>query len=254
MIGTSLNVAGIVLGGLAGLLRRKSLSVATESYFKVALAAFTVFYGLRLVWLSFEGPLLKFLKDLVILVLALMLGRLTGRLLHFQRTSNRLGRYARDRLAAVKPGNPPQPADGFKVCAALFCAAPLGLLGAVQDGLSSGRYPVQLTNSLPQFYFYPLAIKAVIDGLATMGFVSVFGWSSMLAALPVLVLQGSIALVCMYCLGPVLNQHGLLQSVYAVGGILVTSVALVMLGLKRIELADYLPSLLFAPLLTRLLA
>ena len=40
------------------------------------------------------------------------------------------------------------------------------------------------------------------------------------------------------------------NSVNAVGGLLVFSVALVILGLKRIELADHLPSLIIAPLLT----
>jgi uncharacterized membrane protein YqgA involved in biofilm formation len=33
-------------------------------------------------------------------------------------------------------------------------------------------------------------------------------------------------------------------------GLLVFSVALVLLNIKKVELADYLPSLLFAPLLT----
>jgi uncharacterized membrane protein YqgA involved in biofilm formation len=43
--------------------------------------------------------------------------------------------------------------------------------------------------------------------------------------------------------------HDLINPINAVGGLLVFSVALVMLGLKRIELADYLPSLVIAPLL-----
>jgi uncharacterized membrane protein YqgA involved in biofilm formation len=47
-----------------------------------------------------------------------------------------------------------------------------------------------------------------------------------------------------------LQLHNLVDSVNAVGGLLVFSVALVMLGLKRIALADYLPSLIVAPLLT----
>jgi uncharacterized membrane protein YqgA involved in biofilm formation len=89
-----------------------------------------------------------------------------------------------------------------------------------------------------------------MEGLATMGFVQVLGWGSMLSALPVLVFQGSIALSCQFFLGPFLQQHGLVDSVNAVGGLLVFSVALVMLELKRIEMADYLPSLIFAPLLT----
>ena len=46
------------------------------------------------------------------------------------------------------------------------------------------------------------------------------------------------------------RRHFLTLSAASLGGVLVFSVALVMLGLKRIELTDYLPSLLFSPLLT----
>src|SRR5260370_38347505 len=45
LLGTLLNVAGILIGGIVGLLRRKPLSVAQESWFKIAIGAFTVFYG-----------------------------------------------------------------------------------------------------------------------------------------------------------------------------------------------------------------
>jgi uncharacterized membrane protein YqgA involved in biofilm formation len=235
MIGTALNVAGILIGGLVGLTRRKPLSPARESFFKVALGAFTVFYGLRLTWVSLNGSFPQILKQLLIAVLALMLGKVAGRLLRLQKMSNRLGRNARERIAAAKPADPDRLNEGFRTCAALFCAAPLAIVGSVQDGLSG--------------YYYPLAVKAVMDGLATMGFVSLFGWGVMLAALPVLAFQGTITLACEQFLKPVLETHCLVDSVNAAGGLLVFSVALVILELKRIELADYLPSLAFAPLL-----
>lgn len=236
MIGTALNVAGILFGGIAGLARRKPLSPAKESFLKVALGAFAVFYGLRLTWQSLGGPWLHILKQLLIAVLALMLGKLTGQLCRLQAGSNRLGQYARARILAAKPGNPGRLDEGFKACAALFCAAPLGVLGAVQDGFSR--------------YFYPLAVKGVMDGFATLGLVPLFGWGVMLAALPVLAVQGSLTLVAERIVGPWLAARGLVDPVNAVGGLLVFSVALVILGLKKVKLADYLPSLLFAPLLT----
>jgi uncharacterized protein len=235
MIGTALNVAGILVGGVAGLMRRKPLSPVNESFFKVALGVFSVFYGLRLTWMSVNGTFLQILKQLLIAVLALMLGKLTGQLLRLQKMSNRVGRQARERIAATKPGDPHRLSDGFSTCAALFCAAPLAILGSVQDGLTG--------------YYYPLAVKAVMDGLATLGFVLLFGWGAMLAALPVLVFQGTLTLVCAQFLKPFLEAHGLIDPVNATGGLLVFCVALVILELKKIELADYLPSLIFAPLI-----
>ena len=238
MTGTFLNAGGILLGATVGLVRRKPLAPSKEAYFTLGLAAFTTFYGLRLTWLSLSGSLLQILRQLLIVILAMTLGRLAGKLCRFQKLSNRLGRRARERLAEVRPGSPPQPGEGFKVCAALFCAAPLGFLGAVQDGLTVPGY------------FYPLAIKGVLDGFASMGFVLLFGWGVVLSAVPVLAFQGTLTLISAGLLGPFLSAHGLVDSVNAVGGVLVSAVALVMLGLKRIELADYLPSLAVAPLLT----
>src|SRR6267378_5195827 len=147
MIGTALNVAGILLGGMAGLLRRRPLSPAQESFFKVMLGAFTVFYGLRLTWISVSGSVLQVLKQLGIAILALMAGKLVGHLLSLQTLSNRLGRQATEAIASATSTNQRRGSEGFKVCAGLFCAAPLALLGAVQDGLTG--------------YFYPLAVKAV---------------------------------------------------------------------------------------------
>src|SRR6266404_5848631 len=235
MIGTFLNVAGILVGGVVGLAWRKGLSPGRESMFKVLLGAFTVFYGLRLTWTSLNGSPLQILKQLFIVVVALMIGKLTGQLLRLQKLSNRIGQMARERIAN-SPDKPRSMGDGFKICSALFCAAPLGILGAVQDGLSD--------------YYYPLGVKGVMEGLATMGFVPLFGWGVMLAALPVLAFQGTITLGCAEFLKPFLASHGLIDSINAAGGLLVFSVALVILELKKIELADYLPSLIFAPLIT----
>jgi len=235
MIGTTLNVAGILAGGFVGLARRKPLSPANESFFKVGLGVFTVFYGLRLTWLSVNGTFLQISRQLLIAVLALMLGKTFGQLLRLQELSNRLGQQARGLIAATKAPDARQLGEGFKTCAALFCAAPLAILGSVQDGLSG--------------YYYPLAVKAVMDGLATMGFLSLFGWGVMLAALPVLVFQGTITLVCTQYLKPFLEMHSLVDPVNAAGGLLVFSVALVILQLKKLALANYLPSLVFAPLL-----
>lgn len=234
--GTALNVIGILMGGVVGLARRKPLSPATESFCRVAMGVFTVFYGLRLTCLSLDWSFPRILKQLLVAVLAMMLGKVTGRLLGLQRMSNRLGQTAREHIVAATPEDPQRLSNGFKTCAALLCAAPLGILGSIQDGVSG--------------YFYPLGVKAVMDGLATMGFVKVFGWGVMIAALPVLAVQGTITLVCAEYLKPFLEAHGLVDSVNAVGGLLVFCVALVILGLKKIELANYLPSLAFAPLLT----
>ena len=115
MIGTILNVAGIVVWGAPqGLTLRRALSVAQESFFRVALGVFAVFYGLRLTWLSLTGSFLQILRQLLIVVLAMVLGRLMGRLLRLQELSNRLGRGARERMSRAT-ARERSPANGGRV-------------------------------------------------------------------------------------------------------------------------------------------
>src|SRR5258706_5065759 len=133
MIGTLLNSTGIFLGGIAGLIRRKPLSPATESFWKVTLGAFTVFYGLRLTWISLIGSPPQMLKQVLIAIIALSLGRWTGWLLRLQKLSNRLGQTAREHINAASPESLKRASEGFKICAFIFFAAPLGPIGAVGE-------------------------------------------------------------------------------------------------------------------------
>ena len=234
-LGAISNAAGILIGGIAGLALRKQPSAATQGFFKVTLGAFTVYFGLRLTWMNLDGFSLNTLRLLAIVMLAMTLGKLTGRLLRLQKTSNRIGQFARNEIGRAMSGKPGRWSDGFNVCTFLFCAAPLAVLGSMTDGLSG--------------YFQPLVVKAVMDGLATMGFVAMFGWSAAAAALPLFVFESAITTACALFAKPFLEQHHLLESVNATGGLLVFCVALLIFEIKKIEVADYLPSLVFAPLL-----
>jgi uncharacterized protein len=236
MAGTWLNVAGIVIGGLTGLLWKHSLSTSNQLFVKVVLGALTVLIGLRLTWVSLNGSIFQVLKQLLIVIVALGLGRAAGRLLHLQKASNRIGNLARRKMEATRPEDPNRFSDGFIVCGLLFCAAPLGIVGALTDGLSN--------------YFLPLGIKAVMDGLGAMAFVSLFGAGVIWSAVPVLVFQGTISLLSARYLLPLLQTHGLLDSVNATAGLLIFCVSLIIFDLKKIEITDYLLSLAFAPLLT----
>ena len=242
MTGAILNAAGILVGSLIGLARATPLSPQTQAFFKVAVGVGTIFYGLRLTWLSIGGPFPLVLKQILIALLAVMLGKWLGRALHFQKASNRAGQYARQLIEETQKETALRFSNGLNACAILFCASPLGILGAVQDGLPGQPDGVG--------YFYPLAVKGVMDGLAMLSFVRLFGAGSMLAALPVFLLQGTITLACMVYLEPFLRLHALLDSVNAVGGLIVCTVGLVIFEFRRVELADFLPALVVAPLVT----
>jgi uncharacterized membrane protein YqgA involved in biofilm formation len=234
-----LNATGILLGGLFGLAWREPLSARAQIFFRNALGAATVFFGLRLVWLSVNGTFLSCLKQLFIAALAIVLGNLLGKLLRLQTMSNRLGHYATRLLSSAETDPSRKVADGFCACTILFWAAPLGLLGAVVDGLSG--------------YFYLLAVKAVMDGLAMISFVKMFRWPAALSAIPVFALLGFIILSCQLCARPFLETRQLIDPVNAAAGLVVCAIALVIFEVRKVELANFLPALAVAPLLAWLL-
>jgi len=235
MVGTILNAAAILLGGVAGLGARKQIPIAHQSALKIVLGAVTVYTGLSATWEGLHDGLGQTFKQLGIVLLALMFGNLTGKLLRVQKSLNHLGQYAKEKISGARPDSPRRFNDGFVTCSILFCFAPLAILGALQDGLAGN--------------FKPLAVKAAMDGLATMAFVTLFGWSVMLSVIPVIAWQGTLALLAQMA-QPWLAKYSLLDPINATAGLLVFCVALIVLELKKVELADYLPSLVFAPLLT----
>ena len=235
MMGTILNAVGILVGGVIGLTVAKRIKPSTLVVMKAMLGALTVFVGLKLTLTSLSGSFGSVMKQLGIVVLALTLGRMTGRLLHLQKFLNGLGRYAKERYTRTDINSPQRLSEGFITCTLLFCVGPMAIIGAAQDGLEG--------------HWQTLGIKALMDGLATMAFVTTFGWGVMLSVIPVVAYQGTITLGARF-LAPYLQDLPLMDSVNATGGLLVFCIALIILELKKIELADYLPSLAFAPLLT----
>ena len=237
VIGAFLNALGILLGAVFGLASWPGpWSARAQNQIKSLLGAFTALCGWQLLWLNVGGSFVFVLKQLLLAALALVLGNLLGKILGLQKFSNWLGRRAATLLAAAETSSP-RSANGFIVATILFCAAPLGVLGAVTDGLSD--------------YFYPLALKAVMDGLATMSFVKIFRWPVALAAASVFFFLNDIALAVHLFALPWLEAHHALHAVNVAAGLVICVMTLVVLEVRRVELANYLPALVVAPILTR---
>ena len=235
MIGTILNAAGILLGGLVGLITARQIAPVHQSILKAILGILIVYLGLSMTWDALNGSFLHRMKGLVIVILAMMIGKLAGRAMRLQKMLNRLGQLAKEKFSSAKPGDANRLSEGFITCTLLFCVGPMAFLGAVQDGLT-GNYRT-------------LALKSVIDGLSTLAFSKVFGWGVMLSVIPVVAYQGTITLLAKAAT-PLLANQSLLDSINATGGFLVFCIALIILELKKVELADYLPSLVAAPAIT----
>jgi uncharacterized membrane protein YqgA involved in biofilm formation len=235
MIGTVLNVGTIILGGVIGLTAGRQLSPKIEYRIKLTLGVITIWLGMKATWASVNGSFGQVVKQIVIILAALVIGNVLGKLLGLQKQLNRLGEYAKQKFQGEAAGNQRNFGEGFVTCTILFCVGPMAILGAVEDGLT-GKFPI-------------LALKSAMDGLATMAFVKPFGFGPILAAIPVLAYQGTITLAAKSA-QPFLQNQALLDSVNGTGGLLILCISVVLLDIQKVPLADYLPALAVAPLLT----
>ena len=162
MFGAFLNALGILLGAVFGLAQSSPLSLRTQELLHRGIGAATAAFGLRLIWLGVNGTFSSCVKQIIIGILAMMIGNWIGKFLRLQKFSNRLGRFAGNliKLAQSKSTMSRPDNDGIIAATILYCAAPLGLIGAAVDGLA-GDYSL-------------LAVKAVMDGAAMSGFVKMF--------------------------------------------------------------------------------
>jgi uncharacterized membrane protein YqgA involved in biofilm formation len=73
-----------------------------------------------------------------------------------------------------------------------------------------------------------------------------------MSAIPVFALLGFITVTCQLYARPFLVQHQLVDSVNAAAGLVACAVSLVIFEMRKVELANFLPSLAVAPLLASL--
>lgn len=233
--GTLLNTWAIVTGTAIGLTVTKDISPANQQRLKTGMGVFTVYAGLSATWHGLNGSFGQVFGQLAVVAVALILGNIVGKLLRLQESANKLGRYAREQISRASQSSVRSVSNGFLTCSVLFCVGPIALLGALQDGFAGD--------------FKILSVKSLMDGLASMAFAKTFGWGILLSAVPVVAYQGTVTLMAA-SLQPLLLDHALLDSIHATAGLLICCIALIILELKKVRLADYIPSLAFAPFIT----
>jgi uncharacterized membrane protein YqgA involved in biofilm formation len=149
-----------------------------------------------------------------------------------------LGEWFQERLSRAGPGGleGSRVAEGFVTASLVFCVGPLTILGSLDNGLRGDA-------SL-------LAIKSLLDGVASIAFAAALGAGVYLSVLTILVVQGGIAAAA-FLLRDVLDPRTVLV-VTSAGGVALLGVALRLLDLKPVRVANFLPALVLAPLFLRL--
>jgi uncharacterized membrane protein YqgA involved in biofilm formation len=124
--------------------------------------------------------------------------------------------------------------QGFVVSTLVFCVGPLTILGSINEGLGNGAEQ--------------LLLKAALDGFAAIAFAASFGWGVGASVLALVVIQGGLTALGAGLGSFVPDAH--LSALTATGSLLLVGVALRLLDLKQVKVADLLPALVIAPVLT----
>jgi len=241
-IGTIVNVATVLFGATIGVLLGNRLPVRTRDLVTDALGLVTLLIAGTSAMAVLDDDLADQVGDsapMLIVLGALLIGGIAGSLLRLEQRVESLGGWLQTRLSG-EGGSVERHRfiEGFVVSSLVFCTGPLTILGSLNDGLGNGADQ--------------LFLKSALDGFAAIAFAASFGWGVAASALTVVVVQGGLTLVGLG-LGDVLpDAH--LAAITATGGLLLVGVALRLLRIREIPVADLLPALLVAPLLVELVA
>lgn len=239
--GTLLNVATILVGSGIGVLLGHRLPQRTRDVVTDGLGLVTLLVAALSAAAVLDPELIDAVganAPVLIVLGAVLVGGIVGSLLRIEDRLEGVGAAIRSRLprrVAADDGVEERHrfVEGFVTASLVFCVGPLTVLGSLDDGLGRG--------------IDKLALKATLDGFASIAFAASLGWGVAASALAVLVVQGSLTV-----LGAVLGDllpEAHLSALTATGGLLLVGVAMRLLRIRPVPVADLLPALLVAPLI-----
>lgn len=228
MTGTLVNTATVLAGGVLGSLMGSGLSEKIKE---------TVITGMSLVVVVLGTKMALESGNILIVLGSIVIGGIIGELLGIQSRLDSLGDLLEGKVKSSPFLSRGRFSQGFVTASLVFCVGPMTILGSIQDGLSGD-------SSL-------LLVKSMLDGFAAMAFASVLGMGVTCSALVVLLVQGVLTLGASF-FSDILTAD-MITELSATGGVIMIGIAVHMLELKKIRIANYLPALVTAPLIVWLL-
>lgn len=219
MIGTLVNVAAIVAGGLAGLTLRKGIRESYKSTIMQALGLSVILVGTRSALTA---------VDLLGVIVSMAAGSLVGEAMKIEDRLEALGSLAEKRFSQSSEGSF---AKGFVTASLFFCVGSMAIVGSLESGLTGNHAT--------------LFAKSLLDGITAIVFSATFGGGVVFAALPVLLYQGLITLAA--TLLKAFLTGDMIAQMSGVGGLLIAALGINMLQMARLRVGNMLPAI-FMPL------
>ena len=230
-LGTIINSAAIVAGGLSGqligkLFRREQQDALTKACGVSVL--FIALSGAMQGMLHIDGGALISGKSMLV-VLCLALGTVIGELIGIERGFEHFGEWLKR-----KTGNSgdPQFVNAFVTASLTVCIGAMAIVGAIQDGVS-GDYST-------------LAVKSVLDLIIVAVMTSSMGKGCAFSAIPIFLFEGGVTLLARL-IAPLMTETAEAY-LSLIGSILIFCVGLNLVWGKKIRAANMLPAVLLAVL------
>lgn len=225
MLGVIVNSVIVIIGGIIGSLCRRGIP---EKIIDALMSA----VGLSVIYLGFDNALSEG-ADALSVILGMALGTAVGTILDIDGAVSRLGDKIQNRFA--KEGGTQSLAEGFVTASLLFCVGAMAVTGSIQAG--------QGDNTI-------LFTKSVLDGISSTVLSVSLGIGVALSSASVFVFQGAISLASGLIVG--LLSETMTACMVCAGGILIAALGFNMLGMTKIKVANSLPALVLAPVISLL--
>ena len=228
-LGTVVNVALILAGGLIGTAFGRFFTPRIQDSLLKATAAGILFAGISGAMggmLSIGGGRLVG-GGTALVVLSLAIGSLIGEALDLDRQIGRFGEWLK---YATSSSGDPKFVDAFVAASLTVAVGAMSIVGAIQDGIAGD--------------WSTLALKGAIDALLICTMTASMGRGCIFSAIPVLVFQGTIALLARL-LQPIMPSAAV-GNLSTVGSILIFCVGVNLIWGTKFRVANMLPALIVA--------
>lgn len=218
LLGTIVNGLAIIAGSLLGLIFRNIPDKMKDTVLQAI--------GLAVVILGIGMGLKS--QDFLIVIISLAVGSVFGELWALEDRLNQLGLWLERKVGSKQKGNI---ARGFVTATLVYVVGAMAIIGALDSGL---RYDHTV-----------LYTKSLLDGISAIIFSSALGIGVAFSAAPVILYQGTIALLAtqIQALVPQEILDQLIVELTATGGALIIAIGLNILKITSIRVANMLPSL-----------
>jgi uncharacterized protein len=229
LLGTVVNGLAIIIGSLIGTkLRNIPEKVKVTVMQAIALAVIIIGVGMGLKSENF-----------LIVIGSLAIGAVLGERWDLEDKLNRLGKWLELKTGAKEQGSF---AKGFVTATLIYVVGAMAIVGALDSGLRNDHAV--------------LYTKSMLDGFSAILFTSTLGIGVLFSAFPVMIYQGTIAILATQITQFVPQEimDAFIVEMTATGGVMILAIGLNILGVTKIRVANLLPAILVVAVIVSLLS